>query len=149
MYTDRSQKAMAFHKQGYNCAQSVAMAFADVYDMSEAQMARTMAAFGSGMAGLKGTCGAVSALVMLAGLDQSSTHGTPGSSRANILAKQLIQSFVDRCGSAICGVLLGSNQSTLLYNAAQVDTGQTCPLGCNAKVGVAAEIFAQYLDNRH
>ncbi len=148
MYTDRPQKAMAFHKQGYNCAQSVAMAFADVYEMSETQMACSMAAFGSGMAGLKGTCGVVSALVLLAGLDQSSPQGIPGSALANALAKQLIQSFVDRCGSAICGELLGVSQSTLLYNAAPVDTARICPLGCNAKVGVAAEIFSQYLDTR-
>ena len=35
MEQDRVEKAIGYFKQGYNCSQSVAMAFADLYDIPD------------------------------------------------------------------------------------------------------------------
>ena len=46
---DRVQKAIANFKAGYNCSQSVAMAFADLYGIGEEQMSWIAASFGGGI----------------------------------------------------------------------------------------------------
>ena len=50
-------------KRSYNCCQAVLLAYADLLPLSEAQLLALGSTFGSGMGGVKGTCGA-SRLVM-------------------------------------------------------------------------------------
>ena len=64
---DRVTRAVENHKKGYNCAQAVLCAFSDITDLTEDQLFRLSEAFGGGMGGTKGVCGAVSAMVFLAG----------------------------------------------------------------------------------
>jgi C_GCAxxG_C_C family probable redox protein len=59
---------MACFRQGYNCAQSTAVAFADDFALDRGWMLRMTAGFGAGMGGLRETCGAVSAMAFVAGL---------------------------------------------------------------------------------
>lgn len=42
----RGEKAKEYFLQGYNCSQSVAMAFSDLIGMDEAQIARAVCGFG-------------------------------------------------------------------------------------------------------
>ena len=44
----RVAKGVAYFKEGYNCAQSVARAFADVYDVPLPLMTLMSASFGAG-----------------------------------------------------------------------------------------------------
>ena len=63
---DRQEKAAQFFLSGYNCAQSVAMAFADKLGMEEKQAAKIASGFGGGFGRLREVCGAVSGMVMVA-----------------------------------------------------------------------------------
>ena len=54
--------------QGYNCSQSVAMAFADLMGMEEATAARISSGFGGGMGHTKNTCGAITGALMVLGM---------------------------------------------------------------------------------
>ena len=45
---DRCAAAYAYHKQGYNCAQSVAGAFADLTGTAPEQLMAAMGGFGGG-----------------------------------------------------------------------------------------------------
>ena len=67
----RSEKAVAYHKKGYNCAQSVACAFMDVVPVDEDTLFRVLEGFGGGMGDLKGSCGALSGAVAVTGLLKS------------------------------------------------------------------------------
>ena len=69
--TKRVEKAMELHKKGYNCAQAVACSFCDVVQMDEDTLFRVTEAFGGGMGGMKGTCGAISGACAVAGLLRS------------------------------------------------------------------------------
>ena len=51
----RAEKAVENHRCGYNCAQSVACAYADLVGETEEQLYRVTEGFGSGMGGLAGT----------------------------------------------------------------------------------------------
>lgn len=64
---NKREKAVENHKKGCNCAQAVACVFADRLGYSEDELFRLTEAFGGGMGGTQGVCGAVSAMVLVAG----------------------------------------------------------------------------------
>ncbi|MFR3921847.1 MAG: C-GCAxxG-C-C family (seleno)protein [Dysosmobacter welbionis] len=66
---DRCAAAYAYHKQGYNCAQSVAGAFADLTGTAPEQLMAAMGGFGGGVGGShEELCGAVSGGVLVLSL---------------------------------------------------------------------------------
>lgn len=71
------QKAVGYFKQGYNCSQSVALAFAGHYGIPEPLMARFSASFGGGIGRMRETCGAACAMFMLAGLEVQNAQDAP------------------------------------------------------------------------
>ena len=70
---NRSERAAQAFVDGYNCAQAVAVAFADLMGMDEKTAARLAAPFGGGMGRLREVCGAVSGMLLVLGsLDRKS-----------------------------------------------------------------------------
>lgn len=74
---DIVSKAIAYFKQGYNCSQSVTMAFSERYGFSEALMARISASFGGGIGRMRETCGAACGMFMLAGIEVENINDAP------------------------------------------------------------------------
>lgn len=68
MKYDHTEKAVALFTQGYNCAQSVFVAFSDVTGMDEELAKRLSSSFGGGMGRLREVCGTCSAMFMAAGI---------------------------------------------------------------------------------
>lgn len=66
--TARETRARQLHQQGYNCCQSVVMAFADLLPIPADQALAMAAPFGRGLSGLKQTCGCVNGMAMVCGL---------------------------------------------------------------------------------
>lgn len=64
---ERKQQAQSRHEQGYNCAQCVAMAFADKTGIPEDVLARISVGLGKGLAGTGQVCGAASAMGLVMG----------------------------------------------------------------------------------
>ena len=62
---ERSEKAVALMKDGYNCAQAVACVFAEEAGADKATVFRIAEGFGSGMGTMQGVCGALVGAVML------------------------------------------------------------------------------------
>ena len=106
---DRVKRADELHNQGYNCAQAVACAYCDLFNADEKEVFRMMEAYGLGMGDMKCTCGAVSAMVTLAGLKNSDANldapKTKGSTYK--IAKELTAAFREKNGSVICADLKG------------------------------------------
>ena len=73
---DRGTKAAALFLNGYNCAQAVAVAFSDITGLDEALSARLASSFGGGMGRMREVCGAVSGMLMVAGILYG--YDTPG-----------------------------------------------------------------------
>lgn len=64
---ERVKKAVENFESGYNCAQSVFLAYADVFEL-DLETAKSMSvSFGGGMGRMREVCGTVSAMAMLAG----------------------------------------------------------------------------------
>ncbi len=64
---ERVEQAVDNFESGYNCAQSVFLAYADVFEL-DIEMAKKMSvSFGGGVGRMREVCGTVSAMAMLAG----------------------------------------------------------------------------------
>lgn len=103
-----SEKAAAYFQQGYNCAQATAAAFAEQFNMDGQTVLRLMAGFGAGMGGLRGTCGAVSAMVFLAGAAAGNYAPNDRDAKKALYdrVKHMVGEFSKRHGTTDCGELL-------------------------------------------
>lgn len=98
----KSRKAAELKLSGkYNCAQSVACAFADEVNLDEETIARLSSAFGTGFGCTRGTCGALVGAGLIAGLK----IGDRNKSRAAM--KEIMDKFEAQNGASICRLLKG------------------------------------------
>lgn len=96
---ERVSNARALHRSGYNCAQAVVLAYADVLPIDAKSAAMVAAGFGRGVAGLREVCGCVSGMAMVAGLVERSAE-----------VKALAELFREENGDINCGRLLQSGK---------------------------------------
>ena len=98
------KQAMEYHDKGFNCAQSVAMPFAEEFGLEPALVARAMEAFGAGMGGRTEACGALSGVIFLAGLKYSDGNlDAPASKKETYkIAAEICEKFKAECGSTVC-----------------------------------------------
>ena len=96
---DRQQKAYECFKEGYNCAQAVIMAFADVLPIDEELLLKISSAFGGGFAKTRNLCGAVAGIGMVLGVLKD-TLGNVADDKKDIYQK--VRSLTDQFEEAVC-----------------------------------------------
>ncbi len=146
----RVSRAVDYFMQGYGCCQSVVAAFSDLYGMDEEMALKVGAGFGGGVGRLRMMCGAVSGLVVLAGLDCGETDGSnrEGKSACYKVVQDLLEQFKQANGSIICAEILGlqgHEKAVSTYEASPRTAEYYKTRPCAAKVESAARIFANYL----
>lgn len=148
----RVQRAVDNFMQGYGCCQSVVAAFADLYNLDDTMAKRIAAGFGGGVGRMRMMCGAVSGIVILAGLDRGQIDGADrkGKSMCYKGVQELLDEFKVQNGSVVCAELLGLKghekaRSSYVASPRTAEYYKTRP--CAAKVESAARIFAEYLMN--
>ena len=106
---NRVENAVKMFKSGYNCTQGVVCAYCDIFGVDEEIAARMAEGFGGGMGRMRLTCGAVSGMVMLAGMKKSKGTKSNIQSRTELyeLVRAMAGEFKEKNGSIICGELLG------------------------------------------
>jgi len=161
MTTDeRVEKAIALFREGYNCSQSVAMAFADLYGISEEQMSMIAASFGGGIGRMRETCGAACGMFLLCGLETRPEGMSYPSAELKKLnyeeVQRLAARFKEENGALLCKELLGLGRQ-----GDPVTDNMTRPTPearteayykkrpCVRIVEAAARIYAQYLEEKH
>lgn len=142
---ERIEKAVTLFRQGYNCAQAVCAAFADLYGYTEEQAFRMSASFGAGIGRMRMTCGAACGLFILAGLETGCTEGKNAAGKeANYrLVQRLADEFVRRNGSLVCAELLGLSAPKPAHPQPEARI-QKRP--CVKMVEEAARIWAEFLE---
>ncbi len=111
----RCEKAVENHKKGCNCAQAVACVFADRLGYSEDELFRLTEAFGGGMGGTQGVCGAVSAMVFIAGAIKSrGIDALPETNKKESydFARQLMEAFQSKIGTTVCSEIKSGQKSS-------------------------------------
>ncbi|MBR1788204.1 MAG: C_GCAxxG_C_C family protein [Bacteroidaceae bacterium] len=149
----RVQRAVDNFMAGYGCCQSVVAAFADLYGLDDTLAKRIAAGFGGGVGRLRMMCGAVSAIVMLVGLDCGQTEGgdREGKSACYKVVQELLTQSEAENGILICAEILGLKgfekaRCSYVASARTAEYYKSRP--CAAKVESAAHIFANYLRSR-
>lgn len=106
---ERVARAVDNFMEGYGCCQSVVAAFADLYGLDKEMALRIAAGFGGGVGRMRMMCGAVSALVILVGLDCGQTVGSDreGKSACYKVVQELLAQSKAENGSLICAEILG------------------------------------------
>ena len=106
---ERALRAKKYFQDGYNCAQSVALAYADITDLDERTVATITASFGGGMGRLREVCGAVSGMAFLAGfIAPCPTADNAVAKKANYaLVQEFAEKFREQNGAIVCRTLLG------------------------------------------
>lgn len=143
-----SELAMAYFKEGYNCSQSVFLAFCDEYDMDFETALKISSSFGAGMGRLREVCGAVSGMFMVAGLvygyidPKDHKKKTEHYERIQYLAKE----FEDKNRSIICRELLGLGAGKDKPEPELRTAEYYKKRPCAELVGVAAEIMERYME---
>lgn len=158
---ERVTLAENLFRQGYNCAQAVTAAFADVYGLTTEQALRVSASFGGGIGRMREVCGAASGMFILAGLDCGSAEpGDAAGKEYNYrVVQQLAAEFHRRNGSIICGELLGLRpigSGGGVGSAHQADSPVPAERTneyyrkrpCIQMVAEAVRIYSEYLQNK-
>ena len=113
---DKKELAIAKHDMKFNCAQSVACAFAEEVGVDEKVIFTAMEGFGLGMGGAECTCGALSGAIVLAGFKNSDGNLTNPGTKAETykLSKEMVTKFTEKCGSTVCKELKGIETGKVL-----------------------------------
>ena len=104
-----SKKAVEYFKSGYNCAQSVFLAFAEDFGFDKDTALKLSSSFGGGMGRLREVCGAVSSMFAIAGLKYGYTSNNDDEIKAQHYKRiqDLAEKFRADFGTIICRELLG------------------------------------------
>lgn len=131
---DKRDLAIELHDKKYNCCQAVACAFADEIGVDMETLFKAGEAFGLGMGGMQGTCGALSGAIMLAGFLNSDGDVNSPKTKADTykLSKELVSRFNEMNGSTVCKELKGVETGTVL---------KSCPDCIRAGVELVQEVL--------
>ena len=102
------EKAVELKHNNYNCCQAVACAFADEIGVSEPELKKLCAGFGSGMGTTGATCGALCGAIMVLGMRKYNNKPIHKESA------EFFNKFNEKCGATICGDLKGVRTGKIL-----------------------------------
>ena len=139
-------KAADLFLSGSNCAQAIVVAFCDVTGMEESLAAKFSSSFGGGMGRLREVCGAVSGMLMVAGLLYG--YEDPGENDCNKKAhyrmvQYLAGRFREEVGSIVCREILKNPPSDPNPSPRTAEYYKTRP--CAKMVMTAARILDEYI----
>lgn len=128
----RAEKARELYLEGYNCAQAVALAFADLTGTDVETIKLASAPFGGGMGRLGEVCGAVSGMLMtLSFVRRGDTLDAREKAALYNEERVIAERFRTRAGSILC-------RDLLMMRAGKKEGGG---LACPDIVALAAEII--------
>lgn len=110
----RANKAREYFTEGYNCAQAVCLAFADLTKIDEGAIAKLSSPFGGGIGRMREVCGAVSGMYIVLGFVRGydDPKDTEGKKKLYVEVRELADKFKAEFGSIICRELLDGIEHT-------------------------------------
>lgn len=107
---NHAERAARLFREGYNCAQSVFVAYCDLTGLDEQTAIRLSASFGGGMGRLRETCGGVTGALMALGMLLAPGDPTDRDAKALHYARvqELARRFKEQHHTLLCRELLGS-----------------------------------------
>ena len=148
-YEDAAQARALFY-EGYNCAQSVFLAFAERLGLEREEAARMASSFGAGMGRLREVCGAVSAMFLIAGMTCGYADPKDDMAKADHYQRiqQLASQFQERHGTIICRELLGLGEGPDSFVPSKRTAEYYESRPCGQCIADAAEIISDFLEQQ-
>lgn len=108
----KSELAEQYFLEGYNCAQSVFLAYAQEFNLEKEFALKISSSFGGGMGRLREVCGTLSAMFAIAGLKKGYTQNNDDEIKEKhyALIQHLANKFKQRHKTIICRELLELNE---------------------------------------
>ena len=102
------ERAVELFVEGYNCAQAVAAAFGDLTGLDEKTAAKMASCFGGGMGRMREVCGAVSGMLLAAGILYGYDDPKATTEKRELYAQvqAMAGQFRQELGSIVCRDLL-------------------------------------------
>lgn len=147
--SEYAMKAMNLFKQGYNCSQSVFLAFEDKYNLDHETALKLSSSFGGGMGRLREVCGCVSGMFMVAGMlyGYSEPKDNQKKSQHYKRIQQLAKRFEEENHSIVCRELLGLGNEKNSYVPEKRTEEYYKKRPCVRLTGIAAVIMEQYMND--
>ena len=99
----KGEIAENYFRNGYNCSQSVALAFCEEMNLTEDVVEKLMIGFGAGMGRMREVCGTISAMTFVI----SAIYGNKSKAEVYEMAQKCAKEFEKENGSIVCRTLLG------------------------------------------
>lgn len=144
-----AEKAEVLFREGYNCAQSVFLAFEDMYDIDHKTAMRLSSGFGAGMGKLREVCGALTGAFMAAGLLYGYDDVTDSEAKKNTygIIQYIAKRFEKEKGMILCRELLGLKKGEDLAEPAVRTEEYYRTRPCVGVCVLAAQILDDYINN--
>lgn len=145
----RAEKAKQYFLDGYNCSQAVAMAFADLTDMEEEQIARLTSGFGGGMGRMREVCGSISGAVFVMSCLRGYSDPKSFDEKKNLYAdiQAVCNKFKNENGSIVCRELLSLGNGASAPTPEKRTEGYYKKRPCAELVECSAQILDDFLKN--
>ncbi|MGN0517789.1 MAG: C-GCAxxG-C-C family protein [Acutalibacteraceae bacterium] len=143
--------AKNYFEQGYNCAQSVMLAFCDETGLDFDTSALIASGFGGGIGRLREVCGAVSGMVMALNMIKGYQGTGKGGAKAAhyALIQELCGKFRDENGSIVCKELLAPVDRSTDFHPEERTTEYYKKRPCSDLVKCAADILGEHLSSQN
>ena len=112
----RISDCAALHNKGFNCAQAVACAYADLVDVDKQVLFAATEGLGLGMGGMEGTCGALSGACIICGLAKSGADLERPTTKKDTykVSREIVALFSEASGATRCRDLKGAGTGEVL-----------------------------------
>lgn len=147
---ERVNTAKKLFREGYNCTQSVVLAYRDITGMDEKLLATITAPLGGGMGRLREVCGTISGMSVIAGFLKPffDPHDKDAKRETYTLVQEFAETFRNMNGSIVCRELM----HIPVMKESPVPEERTeqyySRRPCIELVGCAARIVGEYLKNK-
>lgn len=133
---------------GYNCSQSVLLAYSDLTGLDEKTATLIASGFGGGIGRTRNVCGTVIGMIMTASLlnGYSKPKDFESKKETYSMVQELMNRFKEQNGSIVCAELLGlkpkeNNSPIPSHRTPEYYKKRPCPTLCK----ISTEILENYL----
>ncbi len=143
----RRERAMQNFYDGYNCTQSVVLAFSDLIGLDREEVLRMVSPFGGGMGRLREVCGSVSGMFMVTGALYGYSDPKARQAKKELYSRvqELASAFEAENGSIVCRELLGLSEKRQKPEPEERTPEYYKKRPCPELIGMAAEILERYI----
>jgi C_GCAxxG_C_C family probable redox protein len=146
----KTEKAIEYFRNSFNCSQSVLTPFAADYGLSENDSLKISCAFGGGMGRQQYTCGAITGALMVLGLKYGKALNDPEEKKQQTYAKtrELFAEFKELNRSVNCRELLDGLDMTDPDDHKKIVDRKLFEIKCEKCVADAVKIVEKIMSEK-